>query len=534
MDTRARHAAVPAGSPWAGTRRLIRLALRRDRFRLTIWLVTLTALVGYSPTAFELAYPEEAQRLARVELLKTPAGMLMGGPMFGVNETALGVMVANELMLTLIVAASILAILTVVRHTRAAEEDGSAELVLASVVGRHARTTAALSVVAGVNAALALAMTAALVATGLDVVDSAAMCVGVTAVAMTFGAVASVTAQLWRTARAATGAALGTLGIAALIRGLGDVIDHSGSALSWFSPIAWAQQMRPFADLRWWPMTALVAATVALIITAAFLEQQRQYDDGTIASTGERPNARRIGGVFGLHLALQRGQLIGWSIGLFAGGLAFGSMTQSLLDAAVDNELIARMLDAEGTDGVHTAMSQFLAAAAGAFVVAAVLRVYADETSGLGEAVLARPVSRWRWLTSAVASSVLGSTVLMALAGFGNGLGAGLTLGEAQTVLRLTAAGLAFVPALAVLAGVAAVAVALRQPWIGWLAVTFVITTLYLAALLRLPQWLVDLSPVGRITAPAQTSLAAMLTMLVVAAALTAAAGLCYRQRDAA
>lgn len=179
----------------------------------------------------------------------------MSGPVFGVNETALGTMLANELMLTLIVAASILAVLTVIRHTRAAEEDGSAELVLASVVGRHARTTAALTLAGAVNTTLAVTMTAALAATGLDVMNSAAMCVGVAAVAMVFAAVAAVTAQLWRTARAATGAALAVLALAVLVRGLGDVIDHSGSTLSWFSPSRGPSRCEPSSTCaggRWW------------------------------------------------------------------------------------------------------------------------------------------------------------------------------------------------------------------------------------------------------------------------------------------
>ena len=85
------------------------------------------------------------------------------------------------------------------------------------------------------------------------------MCFGITGVAMVFGAVAAVTAQLWRQARTATGAAMATLALAALVRGIGDVINNSGSALSWFSPIAWAQQMRAFVDLRWWPFALLVA-----------------------------------------------------------------------------------------------------------------------------------------------------------------------------------------------------------------------------------------------------------------------------------
>jgi ABC-2 type transport system permease protein len=121
----------------------------------------------------------------------------------------------------------------------------------------------------------------------------------------------------------------------------------------------------------------------------------------------------------------------------------------------------------------------------------------------------------------------------MFFAGLGNGLGAGLTLGEPATIARLTLAGLAQVPAMAVIAGIAAVAVSVRHAWIGWLAVTFVVTSLYLGALLRLPRWLIDLSPVGRTTAPSHYPLAALAVMVVVAAALTALAGWIYRTRDA-
>ena len=528
-----RHEAAQPGSPFAGVPSLLRLALRRDRVRLSVWIAVLTLMMVYAPNTVKLAYPEEAQRLARVNLLKTPAGMMLGGPMFGGNETDLGAMMANELMLTLIVAASILAITTVIRHTRAEEESGIAELVLSSVVGRYARTYAALILVGGVNAVLAVTMTLAMASTGFRIIDTAAMCLGITGVAMVFGAVAAVTAQLWRQARTATGAAMAALAGAALVRGIGDVINNSGSALSWFSPIAWAQQMRPFVDLRWWPFALVVALTVALMVLAAWLESRRQYDDGNIPSTGERPNARPITDVFGLHLTLQRGQTIAWTVGLFLAGLAFGSMTKSLLDAAKDNPLLARVLTAQGTDGVYTTMTQFLAAAASAYVVSAVLRVYNDEESGLGEAVLAGAVSRWRWLLTAVASALVGSTVLMFFAGLGNGLGAGITLGEPGTIVRLTLAGLAYVPAMAVIAGVAALAVAVRHAWIGWLAVTFVVTSVYLGALLRLPRWLMDLSPVGRTTAPMDYPVVALTVMAVIAAALTLCAGWIYRSRDA-
>ena len=81
----------------------------------------------------------------------------------------------------------------------------------------------------------------------------------------------------------------------------------------------------------------------------------------------------------------------------------------------------------QGTDGVYTTMTQFLAAAASAYVVCAVLRIHSDEESGLGEAVLAGAVSRWRWLLPRWRGRprwVDGADVLR---GLGMGLGAGIT-----------------------------------------------------------------------------------------------------------
>src|SRR5262249_36778324 len=161
--------------------------------------------------------------------------------------------------------------------------------------------------------------------------------------------------------------------------------------------------------------------------------------------------------------------------GLFLAGLAFGSMTKSLQDAAKTNQLIARVLAAQGNNGIYTTMTQFLAAATTAFVVSTILRLTHDEESGIAEAVLAGSVARWRWLLSAVGASLVGSAVLMLLGGLGNGLGAALTMGDANLVPRLTVAGLAHVPAMTVLGGIGALAVALRRTWIGWLAVTFVV-----------------------------------------------------------
>ncbi len=518
--------------PLAGTGILILLALRRDRFRICMWVGWLTLLMTYTPLAFTSMYPTSADRMARVTMMKTPAGIIMGGPNFGVNETDIGVMVANELMTVMIAAAAIMSILTVIRHTRAEEESGGAELVMSAVIGHQARTYAALIVVGLMNAVLALAMTVALSAAGFDIADTLGISLGITGASMVFAGIAAVTSQLWRTSRAASGVAMASLAAAVVVRGLGDIIDNTGSALSWFSPVAWAQQMRPFVDLRWWPFLLLVGTTLALMLTAHVLEGHRQYDAGVLPSRGENVNAPEITSVFGLNLQLQRGLLTGWAAGIFLGGMAFGSMAKSLRDSIDTNPLLTRAFQAHGLDSIFATFNQVLAIAITAYVVSAILRLAKDEQSGIAESVLARAVSRGNWLLSAVAVTMLGSTLLMLIAGLGSGLGAATTLHDPGVVWRLTLAALAQLPALLVIAGIAALAVAVRHSWIGWLVVAFSVGMLY-AGILQLPSWIVKLSPVMRVSAPVEYPWLTMFALMVIGVGLTAAASEIYRRRDA-
>ena len=78
---------------------------------------------------------------------------------------------------------------------------------------------------------------------------------------LSFAAVAAVAAQVTQGAGAARGLGIAVLGGAYLLRAVGDAGGRrSTSPLSWLSPIGWAQQLRPYADERWWvlPLSRLV------------------------------------------------------------------------------------------------------------------------------------------------------------------------------------------------------------------------------------------------------------------------------------
>ncbi|MGW6229320.1 ABC transporter permease, partial [Cellulosimicrobium cellulans] len=154
------------GRAATGWTTLLRFVLRRDRVRIPVWTASIALLFGYAAVALDTLYPTAADRQARAALVSSPAGIMLSGPQYGIEDYTLGAMIANEMALTVMVAVAIMSISLVVRHTRAEEETGRAELVRAGVVGRHAPATAAFVAALVANGAIALATGAVLGATG--------------------------------------------------------------------------------------------------------------------------------------------------------------------------------------------------------------------------------------------------------------------------------------------------------------------------------------------------------------------------------
>lgn len=526
-----------------GTGLLLRAALRRDRVRLAVWAVALGGLVVYAANGLATVYPTAADRQARAALMGEPAAVMLSGPGFGTEDYTLGAMLANELGLTVMVAAAIMSIQLLVRHTRAEEEAGRAELLRAGAVARSAPLTAALGVVGLADTAVAVVVAGGLAASGLGAADALALAAGIAVTGVAFGAVAAVTAQLTSHARAASGAALAVLAAAAVVRGIGDVQRPGGSALSWLSPIAWAQQTRAFVDLRWWPLLLSLALVAVLVALGHLLAGRRDLGAGLLpARRGPAGASPLLSGPTGLAVRLQRASIAGWAVAVLLLGLVFGSLAQGVTEMAAGNARITAALAAAGrgdrglADAFFATTALELSLAVAGFAVGSVLRLRREESAGRVEVLLATPLDRRVLLGGSLAVTAGASVLLLVVAGLGCGLAAAAVTGDTASVAALLGALLVPLPAVLVLAGVAAALVGLapRLAGLAWLPLGWALLVTLFGPLLGVPRWATRLSPFGWLPAvPAQdVDVAPLAALTAVAAALVVLALLAFRRRD--
>src|SRR5699024_4725571 len=131
---------VGDGGALRGTGTLLRFMLRRDRIRLPVWLIGISIFVPYFFSAFEQLFPTKADLAQMASFTSGPMLGLLGGPGYGLDPEHLNFFTffAGLYLLYILLAAALMNILLVSRHTRVEEQTGRAELVRANVVGAHA------------------------------------------------------------------------------------------------------------------------------------------------------------------------------------------------------------------------------------------------------------------------------------------------------------------------------------------------------------------------------------------------------------
>ena len=534
-----------SGSGFTGTGQLFRLALRRDRIVGTVWVLGLLVFALSQAASIVSLYPTQADldRLARTAggIGANPAVVALQGPAY--DASTYGGATAWQVVTPWVFLIGLMSLLLVTRHTRQEEETGRAELVSAAAVGRHAWLASSLLYVLAVNLVLAAVTALGFVAMGLPAAGSVALAADCGLNGLVFAGVAAITVQLTEYARPANGIAFAVLGAAFLLRAIGDTASGL-SWLSWLSPIGWAERFRPFAGERWGVLVLPVVLLVVLVAAAGALLVRRDLGAGVLATRlGPAAASPGLRSPLALAWRLQRGSLVGWTVGSAIAGLSFGVIAQDMAQFAAEDPETAKVLATLGGSGSITdiylaAVLSWIALLAAGYAVQATLRLRAEEAELRAEQVLATATSRVEWAGSHLVVAAGGAAVVLAGGGLLAGLAHGLRSGDlAGQLPRVLGAAMVQLPAVWVMAAVGAVLFGLAPRLVvggTWAVLAVVLSITMFGEPLQLGHWVLDLSPFAHLPRlPAAELTATPVAWLVAVAVVLAAAGLAgFRRRD--
>lgn len=525
-----------------GTGTMLRFMLRRDRERLTIWVgaigLTVLMLIYSLPTVAAT----ESDLASVSQLYRDPVGRFMIGPGYGFDSPSYAAFLTNGYGMYLLVPVALMSIFLVARHTRAEEQSGRAEIVRAGAVGRLASLAAPLLLAVIANLVVGILVAGILIGVGpYDANGSLLFGTSVTATGLVFAAVTAIVAQVAATSGGAAGLASAVLGIAFALRAVGDVVEEGGSALSWLSPLGWAQQTAPFALDRWWPLGWSILLATGCAAVALLWASRRDLGSSLGRSGVGRASAGRwLGTPVGLAWRLQRGSIVAWGVALLMSGLLFGAYAQTMVDAAANMppELRAVLGEGDVLAGYFNIMAVVMALLASSYGISAVLGFRVEETSGRLEAVLATAVDRMRWLGSNLLVVLVGVGVILAVAGLATGVGAWFVTGESEHVVEILLTNVNQGPAVMVVLGLAAALFGVEPKAIGasWLVVAYGLFVITFASLIQVPEAARNASPYEMVAAvPTEDFEPLPVLALIGAAALLTVIGLVtFRRRDLA
>jgi len=525
-----------------GTRALVRLALRRDRIMLPAWLLVFVGMAASSAAATKDLYPTVDSRVnAALAANSTPALVALYGKVYDTTSLGgIGVLKLGGIGSAMV---AVLTIFIVVRHTRAEEETGRLELLGATVLGRYAPLTAAFIVALATNVALGVVTGLGLTAAGLPADGSFAFGFAWAGVGIAFAAITAVIAQLTTGARAAIGLSSATLGVVYAIRAIGDTSSVDGPRwLTWLSPIGWGQQFRPYAGNRWWVLLITVGFALVLGAVAYVLVARRDMGAGLLADRPGRPEASRwLRSPLALAWRLHRTALMGWGAGFAFGGLVLGSIANSVgkfLDTPQAKDMIIKLGGESALSDAFLATEfSFLGVFVSAYGIATANRLRAEETELRAEPVLAGAVSRTRWVLSHLSVALVGTAVLLAVAGLTAGLAHASQTGDPDQIGRVLGSAMVQVPGAWVLTGIVVLVFgyAPRLVVLGWVALVTFLLLGELGPMLKLDQKIMDVSPYAHVPKMPGGDLTwtPLVWLTGIAAVLIVAGTYGFRRRDA-
>lgn len=518
-----------------GTRIILPIMARAQRRRLVVWVLALLGSLAFTASSVARLYDTPAKVESYGHAVVGNALVAINGRVEGIGS--LGGIVQDEFGFLASFLMPLLGIALVASMTRAEEASGRLEALLSGRVDRRAPVVAALILALCAVTVMDLGFVVFLVAAGIDPGPAALYALSLGMVSLVFAALAGVFAQVVLHSRGVFALGFVVVGLSYLLRGVGDVTD---TLWVWLSPLGWLEKTAAFAkDPRWWVLSIPLAVALALSVLAVALAGRRDLGAALYRQGPGRESASPwLTRPLGLAVHGQRGSFLAWMIGSLALAGVMGALAQELIDAMAGNPSLSKAAGISGPNRADSflAFTQvYLALIACGYVVAAFGTLHHEETGGRLEPMLAGTVGRLRWLGARLVAVLVGLLLMVCLSALVFGTTTALSIGGSGYIRILLKAGLAYVPAELVIAGVAVLLYGLAPrafalAWAVFGAVTFIGL---LGTGLQLPPWVLHLSPLTPVGNPPQGDLdrSALAWLTLLAVGLTVAGFAAFRQR---
>lgn len=521
----------------------LRITLRRSWLFWLLWIAGLALLMPATASQYDTIIPSGTDPRATLEpLLHNPTMMAILGPAFNLYDK--GGFIFWRVGGFTSMAAGLMGGFGIIRATRAEEEAGRIELVRSGPVGRHAPLTAGLFISLGGCLLLGAINAAALIGLGLAPAGSLAAGLAIFLTGALFVGFGAVAAQIFESGRSARSWTLGIgLGGMYLLRAIIDGNSNDAVArLRWLIPLEWGMLARPFADERWW-VFVLPAGLTAVMIGLAFVgESRRDHGAGLRqAGLGRAEAPAQLGGAWGLAWRLQRGGLVGWALSLLGSAVAFGSIASNMGSAFTSNPQLGVILQRMGGTtqlemAFYLGILGILATMCAVMAITCIAVVQQEENRGHSEAMLATATGRTTLLASHLIWALIVPCLVLIGVAAGLPLTQAITAGSAQLLVDYAKAGVAMIPGLILIVGIALVLLgwAPRLFALNWAVLGWTIFCTWFAVLFDLPQWLVKIEPWGHLTIPPRDQMdwLPFFTELAIGLVLIGIGLVGYRRRD--
>ncbi|KRK47413.1 export protein [Secundilactobacillus kimchicus JCM 15530] len=527
---------------------LLRFNLRADWVKLLTWLLAILILVLVVGFKFNTIYgTATALQTITVTLKSASMVALLGAFDLPTNPTVAQVFGSEMLLFTSFV---IIAMnLTIgIAKTRGDEDLGLTEIIRSRAVGPQSPLISTAGELVLLNSTLTLLMAGGLTIAkvpGASIAGNWLFSLGLGLTGLAFGMMGLLVAQLTSNHTSATILSYALFLVSYLARMITDI---SNPDMTWWSPLGWLEKTQPLIQNHWWALLPMMGMAGLCFLVATWLLTRRDLGSGLLATRpGRRTASRFLTSPLALIWRLNRTLIACWIIGTIVLGATYGSIFNSIGDVLKSNPTVQTVFGATATHSAnhaiivnYTAIILLVIAALACIpAIQLVLSLRRHEQSGNLELIYAHQTSR----TTGYYSTILSGIIVGLLTYWAGTCGLILTGNQTLTATREQITrpefGQAIVIGIPIVLGFTALASLLvgalpQLVHLSWVLLGYGFVTIYLGALLKLPDWAKKLTPFGWQPKVPVSNLNQSVLWLTLAGTvgLIILGGLAYQRRD--